>query len=449
MAVDRRWSAQRTLQRRNTTTTLQRTRPKVARDKVVLAYSGGLDTSVAVKWINETYGLDVIAYTCDFGQGQDIHAIREKALKTGAVEAIAEDVRNLFVDFFAFPSLMAGALYEGKYPLATALGRPLIAQLMVRVAKERGAVAVAHGCTGKGNDQVRFDVTFQTLAPHLRIIAPVREWKWTRTQELAYAAEHGIEVEATKKSIFSTDQNLWGRSIEAGVLEDPWVEPPPETFQWTVDPAAAPDEPEEVEITFERGRPVALNGHERDGVELIDELNTIAGRHGVGRIDHIENRLVGIKSREIYEAPAAVVLHEAHREIEFLTLSKDAMRFKTLVSQEYSDLIYNGLWFSALHQDLMAFVVSNQQYVSGTARVKLYKGLAMIVGRKSEHSLYRHELATYEEGDQYDASAAQGFIKIHGLMQSTQAKHQMLKGGGGSPLELPSIIPPAPRGGGK
>jgi argininosuccinate synthase len=414
----------------------------VARDKVVLAYSGGLDTSVAVKWINETYGLDVIAYTCDLGQGQDIEAIRQKALRTGAVDAVAEDVRNLFVDFFAFPSLMAGALYEGKYPLATALGRPLIAQLMVRVAKQFGAVAVAHGCTGKGNDQVRFDVTFQTLAPHLKIIAPVREWKWTRTQELEYAAKHGIEVEATKRSIYSTDQNLWGRSIEAGILEDPWIEPPGDAFQWSVDPRVAPDEPEEVEIGFERGRPVSLNGRETDGVAIVEELNKIAGRHGVGRIDHVENRLVGIKSREIYEAPAAIVLHEAHREIEFLTVSKDALRFKTLVSQAYADLIYNGLWFSALHQDLMAFVVSNQQYVAGTARVKLYKGHAMIVGRKSEHSLYRHELATYEEGDTYDASAAQGFIKIHGLGQVTQAKHQMLKGKPGGPLELPSIIPP-------
>ena len=416
----------------------------MARDKVVLAYSGGLDTSVAVKWINETYDMDVIAYTCDLGQGQDIEAIRQKALRTGAVDAIAEDARNLFVDYFVFPSLAAGALYEGKYPLATALGRPLIAQLMVRVAREHGAAAVAHGCTGKGNDQVRFDVTFQTLAPELKIIAPVREWKWTRTQELEFAAKHGIEVEATKKSIFSTDQNLWGRSIEAGILEDPWVEPPPETFQWTADPRLAPDEPEEVEITFDRGKPVALDGRELDGVELIDELNQLAGKHGVGRIDHIENRLVGIKSREIYEAPAAVLLHEAHRELEFLTLSKESLRFKTLVSQAYADLIYNGLWFSQLHQDLMAFTVSNQQYVSGTVRLKLYKGHAQVVGRKSEHSLYRHELATYEEGDQYDSSAALGFIKIHGLGQTTQAKHQMLRGKGGGRLELPSIIPPPP-----
>ena len=413
------------------TSDLVASEPGRKREKVVLAYSGGLDTSVAVKWINETYNMDVIAYTCDLGQGQDIEAIRKKALRTGAIDAIAEDARNLFVDYFVFPSLAAGALYEGKYPLATALGRPLIAQLMVRVAREHGATAVAHGCTGKGNDQVRFDVTFQTLAPELKIIAPVREWKWTRTQELEFAAKHGIEVEATKKSIFSTDQNLWGRSIEAGILEDPWVEPPPETFQWTADPRLAPDEAEEVEITFDRGKPMALGGRELDGVELIGELNQLAGKHGIGRIDHIENRLVGIKSREIYEAPAAILLHEAHRELEFLTLSKESLRFKTLVSQAYADLIYNGLWFSQLHQDLMAFTVSNQQYVSGTVRLKLYKGHAQVVGRKSEHSLYRHELATYEEGDQYDASAALGFIKIHGLGQTTQAKHQLLRGDGG------------------
>src|SRR5271154_4080530 len=242
------------------------------RDKVILAYSGGLDTSVMVPWIKENYNLDVVAFTCDLGQGEDIEKIRRKARTTGAVDAVAIDARNLFVDCFVFPALMAGALYEGKYPLATALGRPLIAKLMVDAAHEHGARAVAHGCTGKGNDQVRFDVTFQTLAPDLKIIAPVREWKWTRTQELEYAAQHGIEVEATKKSIFSTDQNLWGRSIEAGILEDPWVEPPPETFQWTVDPRLAPNDAEEVEITFDRGKPVAIGDRELDGVPLIDEL---------------------------------------------------------------------------------------------------------------------------------------------------------------------------------
>lgn len=415
----------------------------MARDKVILAYSGGLDTSVAVKWINETYKLDVVAYTCDLGQGQDIEAIRHKALKTGAVAAVAEDVRNLFVDYFVFPALMAGALYEGKYPMATALGRPLIAQRMVHCAREHGATAVAHGCTGKGNDQVRFDVTFQTLAPELKIIAPVREWKWTRSEQIAFAHKHGIALEAASEKVFSVDQNLFGRSVESGVLEDPWVEPPADAFEWTVDPRDAPNEPETISIGFERGRPVSLNGRDMDGVPLILELNAIAGRHGVGRIDHVENRLVGIKSRELYEAPAATVLHEAHRELEFLTLSKEASRFKTFVSQTYADLIYNGLWFSSLHQDLMAFVVSNQQFVSGEVRLKLYKGQCRVVGRRSEFSLYRHELATYEKGDQYDSDAAQGFIKIHGLMQTTQAKHQMLRGpAGGQRPELPSIILP-------
>ncbi len=413
----------------------------MAREKLVLAYSGGLDTSVAVKWINETYDMDVIAYTCDLGQGQDIEAIRQKALRTGAIDAVAEDAQPVHRLLRLALAHGRGAL-RGQVPAGHGAGSPADRSAHGPRSAQHGAAAVAHGCTGKGNDQVRFDVTFQTLAPDLRIVAPVREWKWTRSQELEFAAAHGIEVEATKKSIFSTDQNLWGRSIEAGILEDPWVEPPPETFQWTVDPRHAPDQPEEIEITFDHGKPVALDGQEKDGIELIDDLNKLAGKHGVGRIDHIENRLVGIKSREIYEAPAALLLHEAHRELEFLTLSKESLRFKTLVSQAYADLIYNGLWFSQLHQDLMAFTVSNQQYVSGTVRLKLFKGHAMTVGRKSPNSLYRHELATYEEGDQYDASAALGFIKIHGLGQTTQAKHQLLKGKSGPRLELPSIIPP-------
>ena len=412
----------------------------MARDKVVLAYSGGLDTSVAVKWIQDQYNLDVIAFTADLGQGQDIEQIRRKALQTGAVEAVAVDARNLFVDHFIWPSLLAGAVYEGKYPLATALGRPLIAWLMVRAAREHGAKAVAHGCTGKGNDQVRFDVTFQTLAPDLKIIAPVREWKWSRDEELQYAAQHNIPVEATKQSPYSTDQNLWGRSIEAGALEDPWVAPPRDAFQWTVDPDQAPDRPELVEIEFEHGRPVALDGEKLDGAPLIERLNQLGGKHGVGRIDHVENRLVGIKSREVYEAPAAVILHDAHRELETLCLSKDAVRFKAHVSQTYADLIYNGLWFSALHQDLMAFVVSNQRYVSGTVRVRLYKGACRVEGRKSDFSLYRKALATYEAGDQYDHDAARGFIRIWGLGQQTQAQQQLLKGRAG--FDLPSILPP-------
>lgn len=409
----------------------------MSRDKVILAYSGGLDTSVMVPWIGEKYGMDVITFTVDLGQGEDIEKIRQKAMTTGALAALAVDARNLFVDHFVFPALMAGAVYEGKYPLATALGRPLIAKLMVDAAREHGAKAVAHGCTGKGNDQVRFDVTFQTLAPDLKIIAPVREWSMTRPEAIKYAAAHHIPVEATVESPFSIDQNLWGRSCEAGVLEDPWDEPPPEAFAWTVDPQKAPNEPLYIEIEFERGVPVALDGQRLDGVPLIERLNTLGGQHGVGRIDHVENRLVGIKSRELYEAPAGVILHEAHRELETLTLSKQAQRFKTIVAQEYADIIYNGLWFSAFHQDLFAFVASNQRFVSGTVRVKLYKGKATVVGRKSDHSLYSKKLATYDEGSDYDQSAAQGFIRIHGLSQQTQARRQLLAGG--RAFDLPGL----------
>ena len=409
----------------------------MARDKVILAYSGGLDTSVMVPWIGEKYNLDVVTFTVDLGQGEDIEQIRRKALKTGAVDALALDARNLFVDHFVFPALMAGAIYEGKYPLATALGRPLIAKLMVDTAREHNAKAVAHGCTGKGNDQVRFDVTFQTLDPTLKIIAPVREWSMTRPEALKYAAAHNIPVEAKPESPYSIDQNLWGRSCEAGLLEDPWDEPPPDAYAWTVDPAKAPNEPEYVEIEFAHGVPVALNGEKLDCVPLIDRLNKLGCKHGVGRIDHVENRLVGIKSRELYEAPAAVILHDAHRELETLCLSKQAARFKTFVAQEYADLIYNGLWFSGFHQDLFAFVASNQRFVTGTARVKLFKGKASVIGRKSEHSLYSKKLATYDEGSDYDQSAAQGFIKIHGLSQQTQAKLQLLKGGRG--FDLPGL----------
>ncbi len=409
----------------------------MARSKVILAYSGGLDTSVMVPWITEKYGLDVVAFTVDLGQGEDLERIRRKALQSGAVDAVAVDGRNLFVDYFVFPALMAGAMYEGKYPLATALGRPLIAKLMVDAAREHQAAAVAHGCTGKGNDQVRFDVTFQTLAPDLKIIAPVREWKMTRDQEIKFAAQHGIPVEATKESPYSVDLNLWGRSCEAGVLEDPWEEPPADAFAWTASAESAPDEPEYVEIEFEQGRPIGLDGTRLDGVPLIERLNQLGGKHGVGRIDHVENRLVGIKSRELYEAPAAVILHAAHREIESLCLSKQAHRFKTLVAQEYADLIYNGLWFSAFHQDLLAFVQSNQRFVSGVARVRLFKGDSTVVGRKSDHSLYSKKLATYETGDQFDHDAARGFIRLWGLGQQTQAQRQLLKGGRG--FDLPGI----------
>jgi len=412
----------------------------MAREKVILAYSGGLDTSVMVPWIGEKYDMDVVTFTVDLGQGEDIEKIRQKALKTGAVDAVAIDARNIFVDHFVWPALMAGAMYEGKYPLATALGRPLIAKLMVDAARQFGAKAVAHGCTGKGNDQVRFDVTFQTLAPDLKIIAPVREWSMTRPEALEYAAKHNIPVEATKENPFSVDQNLWGRSCEAGVLEDPWDEPPAAAYAWTVDPLLAPNEAEYIEIEFEKGCAVALDGIRMDGVPLIEKLNRVAGAHGIGRVDHVENRLVGIKSRELYEAPAAVLLHEAHRELETLCLSKVASRFKTMVSQEYADLVYNGLWFSGFHQDLFAFVASNQRFVSGTTRVRMYKGKAVVVGRKSETSLYSKKLATYDAGSDYDQSAAQGFIRIHGLSAQTQAKRQLLRDG--ASFNLPGLAGP-------
>jgi len=413
----------------------------MARDKVILAYSGGLDTSIMVPWIGEKYNLDVVTFTVDLGQGEDIERIRQKALKTGAVDAVALDARNMFVDHFVLPALMAGAIYEGKYPLATALGRPLIAKLMVDEARKHNAKAVAHGCTGKGNDQVRFDVTFHTLAPDLKIIAPVREWKMTRDEEIKFAAKHGIPVEATKESPYSVDLNLWGRSCEAGVLEDPWDEPPADAFAWTVDPTRAPNEPEYVEIEFKQGVPVALNGQDLDAVPLIERMNALGGKHGIGRIDHVENRLVGIKSRELYEAPAGVILHHAHQELETLVLSKQAQRFKTIVAQEYADIIYNGLWFSTFHQDLFAFVASSQRFVSGLVRVKLYKGKATVVGRKSEFSLYSKHLATYETGDKFNHDAAIGFIQLWGLSQQTQAQQQLLKGGKG--FDLPGLSGPA------
>jgi argininosuccinate synthase len=311
---------------------------------------------------------------------------------------------------------------------------------MVDAARDHKAKAVAHGCTGKGNDQVRFDVTFQTLAPDLQIIAPVREWKMTRDEEIVFAQKHGIPVEATKESPYSIDQNIWGRSCEAGVLEDPWDEPPEDAFAWTTDPRKAPNEPEYVEIEFDAGRPVGLNGKRLEAVPLIDELNRRGGKHGVGRIDHVENRLVGIKSRELYEAPAAVILHDAHRELESLVLTKQAQRFKTVVAQEYADLVYNGLWFSAFHQDLYQFVQSNQRFVSGVTRVKFFKGRASVVGRKSDHSLYSKKLATYEKGDQFDHDAARGFIRLWGLSQQTQAQKQLLKGGKG--FDLPGLMGP-------
>ncbi|MBI2862548.1 MAG: argininosuccinate synthase [Chloroflexi bacterium] len=394
-------------------------------EKIVLAYSGGLDTSVAIPWLVQNYKAEVIALTLDLGGGdRDLEEVRRKALRSGAAEALVIDARQQFVRDFVFPALQAGAIYEGVYPLATALGRPLITQIMVQVARKVGATAVAHGSTGKGNDQVRFEASAGALAPDLRVIAPIREWGMTREEEIRYAEAHGIPVPVTVASPYSIDQNLWGRSIECGVLEDPWVEPPEEVYAWTRAPEQALNTPGYIEIGFEQGIPVTLDGQPMDGVELVGRLTALAEEHGIGRIDHLENRLVGIKSREIYESPAAVVLHQAHRALEAMTLPKDTARFKVTVAREYADLVYNGLWFSPFRQDLQAFVTSSQRYVTGAVRVRLYKGACVVVGRRSQYSLYDFNLATYEAGDTFDAQAGAGFTKIWGLPLRTQARKQ-------------------------
>ena len=392
---------------------------------VVLAYSGGLDTSVCIRWLQEHYDMDVVTLTIDLAHEPDLPAIRKKALMTGARNAHVVDARDIFIDHFIWPALKAGAVYENAYYLATALGRPLIAKLLVDVAREEGAEAVAHGSTGKGNDQVRFDVSVHALAPELQVIAPVREWGLTRDQEEAYAKEHGIPVPEGSRQPYSLDQNLWGRSIESGPLEDPWVEPPEDAYEWTVAPENAPQTPAYIEIGFEEGIPVAIDGQEKNGVDLIQELNDLGGAHGVGRVDHVENRVVGIKSREIYECPAGTILFKAHEALEQLALSRDQSHFKRVVAEEISRLVYGGLWFSTLNRDLMAFVDSTQRSVSGTVRVKLYRGQATVVGRQSPYSLYREDLATYLSGDAFDHRAAEGFVKIWGLSTQVQARQQL------------------------
>jgi argininosuccinate synthase len=412
--------------------------------KVVLAYSGGLDTSVAIRWINEKYDLDVIALTVDVGNEADFEVARQKALRTGAIQAFIADARDAFIHDFAFPSLQAGTLYQGVYPLATALARPLIAKLLVDYARREGATHVAHGCTGKGNDQVRFDVSIQALAPELRIIAPVREWRMTRDEEIRYAQEHSIPVPVTAASPYSVDANLWGRSIEAGVLEDPWNEPPEDAYAWTINPRFAPEEPTYVAIDFEKGVPVALGDDpdhtERlDGVTLVTRLNELAGAHGIGRIDHVEDRLVGIKSREVYEAPAAIVLHTAHSALEALTLSREQRRFKSIVADEMSQLIYDGRMFSGHYRDLSYYVASTQRHVTGTVRMRLLKGQAVAVGRRSPQSLYDFGLATYETGDQFDHDAAVSFIKLFSQGLRTQARVQL---GAGSMPEIRGLVAP-------
>ncbi len=408
-----------------------------ALEKVVLAYSGGLDTSVAVAWLQERHEVEVVTLTVDVGGGSLRPGAAQRALSAGATRAYVVDARRTFVEDFVWPALRAGAMYQGAYPLATALARPLIAQLLVAVAHAEGADTVAHGCTGKGNDQVRFDVAVKALDGRLGVVAPMRVGMgMTREQEIEYATERGIDIPVTKASPYSIDVNLWGRSIETGVLEDPWITPPPDAYQWTVAPSDAPP-PVEVTIGFDGGTPVSLDGAGVDPVELVETLNGLAGGHGVGRIDHVEDRLVGIKSREVYEAPAAVVLHTAHRALEGLTLSKDQLRFGRVIADEVAQATYDGLWFTRLQAQLRGFVAAAQQVVTGDVRIKLDHGTAAIAGRRSPSSLYDRALATYDEGDAFDHASAVGFISIFGLPLRTEAA----RGGGPKPEQVLAALP--------
>ncbi|MBC1515516.1 argininosuccinate synthase [Listeria immobilis] len=393
----------------------------MTKEKIVLAYSGGLDTSVAIQWLVEA-GYEVIACCLDVGEGKNLDFIKEKAITVGASQSYTIDAKEEFAEDFALIALQAHAYYEGKYPLISALSRPLIAKKLVEVARKEGASAIAHGCTGKGNDQVRFEVAIHALAPDLKVVSPVRDWKWSREEEINYAMEHNIPVPIDLDNPFSIDQNLWGRSNECGVLENPWTTPPEEAYDLTVSLENAPNTPDIVEITFDAGIPISLNGKNMSLANLILALNELAGKHGIGRIDHIENRLVGIKSREVYECPAAVTLIAAHKELEDLTFVREIAHFKPIIEQKISESIYNGLWFSPLTEALVAFLKSTQKFVNGTIRVKLFKGHAIVEGRKSPNSLYDENLATYTSSDTFDQEAAVGFIKLWGLPTKVSAE---------------------------
>ena len=397
----------------------------MVKEKVILAYSGGLDTSVAITWLNKDY--DVIAVCMDVGEGNDLDFIHDKALKVGAIESHVIDVKDEFAEDYVLVALQGHTFYEQKYPLVSALSRPLISKKLVEIAHKTGATTIAHGCTGKGNDQVRFEVAIASLDPSLKVIAPVREWKWSREEEINYAKANVVPIPADLDSPYSVDQNLWGRANECGVLENPWNEAPEDAYDLTVAPEAAPDSPVYVNIDFEAGVPVALDGKKMKLADLILELNDLAGQHGVGRIDHVENRLVGIKSREIYECPGAVTLLAAHKEIEDLTLVRELAHFKPIIENELSNLIYNGLWFNPATEALIAYLKSTQQVVNGTAKVKLYKGSATVVARKSDNSLYDESLATYTSADTFDQDAAIGFIKLWGLPSKVHAEVQAHK----------------------
>ncbi|MDI7274816.1 MAG: argininosuccinate synthase [Anaerolineae bacterium] len=391
--------------------------------KVVLAYSGGLDTSVIVPWLRENYGCDVITFTADLGQDDDeLQGLEAKALASGASKAYVEDLRQVFLTDYVFPTMMAGAVYEREYLLGTSFARPLIARRQVEIAELEGADAVAHGCTGKGNDQVRFELTVQALNPRLHIIAPWREWHIrSREDALAYAAAHNVPVRQTPHSIYSRDANIWHVSHEGGPLEDPWYQPDEDMFLRTVAPERAPDEPAYVEVDFRSGVPHRLNGVACGPVELLTELNRLAGRNGVGRVDIVENRLVGIKSRGVYETPGGTVLYAAHHALETLTLDRETMHYKELVASRYAELVYYGQWFTPLREALDAFVAHTQSRVSGTVRCKLYKGSCTVVGRRSPNSLYREDYATFGSDDVYDQKDAEGFIRLFGLPMKVRA----------------------------
>ncbi|MBI1937225.1 MAG: argininosuccinate synthase [Ignavibacteriales bacterium] len=392
----------------------------MAKNKIVVAYSGGLDTSVMVKWLKDNYDAEIITFTGNLGQTKELVGLEEKAKKSGASKSYVIDLTKEFLEEYAFPALRAGAMYEDAYPMACSLGRPLLAKTLVDIARMENANMVAHGCTGKGNDQVRFEVTVGALAPDIVNIAPLRTWEFkSREEEIDYAKAHNIPVTATKDNPYSIDENIWGTAIECGILEDPMAEPPADAFQHTVAPEDAPNESEVVTIEFEKGIPAAVNGAALDSVSLVKLLNEIGGRHGIGRIDMIENRLVGIKSREVYEAPAGMILHFAHKELERITLEKSVAHYKSLVVQEYANLIYNGLWFTPLRDALQAFIDKTQEKVTGLVKVRLYKGTTRIAGRTSPYSLYDPELATYTAADQFDHKASEGFIKIFGLPYKT------------------------------